>query len=130
MCTTELGRITKYIDDFEKHRVKLLALSYDDFMCHKSWLQNIKYFTPGCNMNYPIVDPNKEIMLQLNMLDLDEKDDNRKLLPSRELHIINQNNQLKLIFFPGIIGRNFDEVLRVLNSLQLAVKHKISTPTN
>eukprot|EP01018_Ginkgo_biloba_P009474 Gb_36279 [translate_table: standard] len=131
-CTTELGSIAKYIDEFEKRGVKLLALSCDDVACHKSWLQDIEAFTPGCNVNYPILaDPNREIMLQLNMLDPDEKDANGKPLASRALHIIGPDKRLKLSFlYPGTTGRNFDEVLRVLDSLQLAAKHKIATPAN
>ncbi|GLJ07569.1 hypothetical protein SUGI_0069860 [Cryptomeria japonica] len=132
VCTTELGRIANYIGEFEKRGVKLLGLSSDEVDSHRAWLPDVEACTPGCKVTYPILaDPKSEIMAKLNMLDPDEKDEIGKPLASRALHIIGPDKKLKLSFlYPGTTGRNFDEVLRVVDSLQLAAKYRVCTPAN
>lgn len=132
VCTTELGKIAAYNPEFENRGVKLLGLSTDSVEDHLGWIEDIETYTPGAPVLYPILaDPDRKITVALNMMDPDEKDANGKPLASRALHIIGPDCRLKLSFlYPGTTGRNFDEVLRVLDSLQLASKHKIATPAN
>ncbi|KAH9312363.1 hypothetical protein KI387_027398 [Taxus chinensis] len=132
VCTTELGRIARYVDDFEKRGVKLLGLSSDDVESHAAWIPDIEAFSQGSKVRYPILaDPNREIMVQLNILDPDEKDEIGKPLASRALHIVGPDKKLKLSFlYPSKVGRNFDEVLRVVDALQLATNHGVCTPAN
>ncbi|KAK9991996.1 hypothetical protein SO802_026981 [Lithocarpus litseifolius] len=132
VCTTELGKMAAYAKEFEKRGVKLVGLSCDDVQSHKEWMKDIEAYTPGCKVTYPILaDPNREIIKQLNMVDPDEKDSSGNQLPSRALHIVGPDKKVKLSFlYPASTGRNLDEVLRVLESLQKAAKHKVATPAN
>ncbi|ERN01958.1 hypothetical protein AMTRI_Chr02g266630 [Amborella trichopoda] len=132
VCTTELGKMAAYAKEFEKRGVKLLGISCDDVNSHKEWIKDIEAYTPGSNVTYPILaDPNREIIQQLNMVDPDLKDNQGKPLPSRALHIVGPDKRVKLSFlYPGTTGRNMDEVLRALDSLLLAAKHKVATPAN
>ncbi|KAK1315909.1 hypothetical protein QJS10_CPA05g00117 [Acorus calamus] len=118
VCTTELGKMAAYAEEFNKRGVKLLGLSCDDLKSHA--------------VKYPIVaDPNREIIKQLNMVDPDERDSSGNSLPSRALHIVGPDKKVKLSFlYPATTGRNMEEVVRVLESLQVAAKHKVSTPVN
>ena len=128
VCTTELGAMGKYAHEFEQRGVKLLGLSCDDIQSHKDWIPDIEAFTPGSKVTYPIIaDPNKEIIPQLNMIDPIENG------PSRALHVVGPDCKIKLSFlYPSTTGRNMDEVLRALDSLLMAAKHKnkIATPVN
>ncbi|KAI4344724.1 hypothetical protein L6164_011918 [Bauhinia variegata] len=132
VCTTELGKMAQYSEEFRQRGVKLLGLSCDDVQSHKEWIKDIEAYTPGCKVDYPIIaDPDREIIKQLNMVDPDEKDSNGSQVPSRALHIVGPDNKIKLSFlYPASTGRNMDEVVRVLESLQKASKFKIATPAN
>ncbi|RWR94400.1 1-Cys peroxiredoxin [Cinnamomum micranthum f. kanehirae] len=133
VCTTELAKMAQYLEEFEKRGVKLLGLSCDDLQSHTEWIKDIEAFTgSGCKVRYPIVaDPNREIIKQLNMVDPDEKDSNGNSLPSRALHIVGPDKKVKLSFlYPASTGRNMDEVLRAVESLLKAAKHKVATPCN
>ncbi|MCO5548268.1 hypothetical protein L7F22_022909 [Adiantum nelumboides] len=132
VCTTELGSIARYVPEFEKRNVKIIGISNDSVEDHKGWIKDIEAFNSGVKISYPILeDPNREITSQLNMVDPDEKDEKGRPLPSRALHIIGPEKTIKLSFlYPGTTGRNFDEVLRCLDSLLLAAKKKIATPAN
>ncbi|KAI4335050.1 hypothetical protein L6164_013733 [Bauhinia variegata] len=132
VCTTELGKMAQYSNEFYQRGVKLLGLSCDDVQSHKDWIKDIEAYTPGCKVDYPIIaDSNREIIKQLNMVDPDEKDSNGSQVPSRALHIVGPNKKIKLSFlYPASTGRNMDEVMRVLESLQKASKFKIATPAN
>ncbi|XP_057821302.1 1-Cys peroxiredoxin B [Cryptomeria japonica] len=89
VCTTKVERIANYIGEFEKRGVKLLSLSSNEVDSHKAWLPDVEACTPGSKVTYPIlVVPKAEIMVKLNMLDLDEKDEIGKPLASRTLHIV------------------------------------------
>ncbi|KAH7301673.1 hypothetical protein KP509_23G037600 [Ceratopteris richardii] len=132
VCTTELGSIAKYLPEFEKRKVKLVGISNDSVDDHKAWIKDIEAFTPGVSISYPILgDPKGEITRNLNMLDPNEKDKTGKPLPSRALHFIGPDKTIKAsIVYPGSTGRNFDEVIRCLDSLLLASQKKIATPAN
>ncbi|KAJ0978688.1 hypothetical protein J5N97_014162 [Dioscorea zingiberensis] len=132
VCTTELGKIAEYADEFNRRGIKLLGLSCDDLRSHKEWIKDIEAFTPACRVTYPIIaDPNREVIKQLNMVDPDEKDTNGNSVPSRALHIVGPDKRVKLSFlYPASTGRNMEEVLRVVESLQAAAKHKVATPVN
>ncbi|KAM0947559.1 putative thioredoxin-dependent peroxiredoxin [Dioscorea sansibarensis] len=132
VCTTELGKIAEYADEFNRRGVQLLGLSCDQIESHKEWIKDIEAFTPGCRVTYPIIaDPNREVIMKLNMVDPDEKDSNGHCVPSRALHVVGPDKKVKLSFlYPASTGRNMDEVLRVVESLQTAAKHKVATPVN
>ncbi|KAI3741761.1 hypothetical protein L1987_59437 [Smallanthus sonchifolius] len=132
VCTTELGAMAAYADKFGQRGVKLLGLSCDDVQSHKEWIKDIEAFNKGKKVTYPIAaDPNREIIKQLNMVDPDEKDPGGQIIPSRALHIVGPDKKVKLSFlYPASTGRNMDEVVRVLDSLIKASKHKIATPVN
>ncbi|KAK7319237.1 hypothetical protein RJT34_03955 [Clitoria ternatea] len=131
VCTTELGKMAQYSKEFYQRGVKLLGLSCDDLQSHNEWIKDIEAYTPGAKVNYPIIaDRNREIIKQLNMVDPDEKDSDGNL-PSRALHIVGPDMKIKLSFlYPATTGRNMDEVLRVIESLQKASKFKVATPAN
>ncbi|KAG0464466.1 hypothetical protein HPP92_020535 [Vanilla planifolia] len=132
VCTTELAEMAFYAPEFEKRGVKLIGLSCDDVSSHKNWIKDIEAFKPGCKVRYPImVDPERELIKQLNMVDPDEKDALGQQLPSRALHIVGPDKRVKLSYlYPASTGRNTDEVLRVVESLLTASKHKVATPVN
>ncbi|GER51751.1 1-Cys peroxiredoxin [Striga asiatica] len=132
VCTTELGMMAAYADKFAERGVKLLGLSCDDVESHNTWIQDIEAYNKGAKVTYPIAaDPNRHIIEQLNMVDPDEKDSSGGHVPSRALHIVGPDKKIKLSFlYPASTGRNMDEVVRVLDSLQRACKHKIATPAN
>ncbi|KAF8401235.1 hypothetical protein HHK36_012166 [Tetracentron sinense] len=132
VCTTELGMMAAYAEKFDKLGAKLLGISCDDLQSHNDWIKDIEAYTPGCKVKYPICgDRNGEIIKQLNMVDPDEKDANGKPLPSRALHIVGPNKKVKASFlYPASTGRNMDEVVRVMESLKKAEKHRIATPVN
>ncbi|XP_062170009.1 1-Cys peroxiredoxin [Alnus glutinosa] len=132
VCTTELGQMAAQAPEFARLGVKLVGLSCDDLQSHNEWIKDIEAYTPGCKVTYPILaDPNREIIKQLNMVDPDEKDSAGNPLPSRALHIVGPDKRVKLSFlYPATTGRNMDEVVRVLESLQKASKYKVATPAN
>ncbi|XP_065863908.1 1-Cys peroxiredoxin [Euphorbia lathyris] len=132
VCTTELGKMAAYGPEFEKRGVKLLGLSCDDVLSHVEWIKDVEAHTPGCKVTYPIIaDPNRKILHQLNMVEPDDKDGSGNTVPSRALHIVDPDKKIKLSFlYPASTGRNMDEVMRVLDSLQRAANHKIATPVN
>ncbi|CAK9138834.1 unnamed protein product [Ilex paraguariensis] len=131
VCTTELGTIAAYADEFAQRGTKLLGLSCDDIQSHYQWIKDIEAYS-GHKVTYPIIaDPKREIIHQLNMVDPDEKDSQGNTVPSRALHIVGPDKRIKLSFlYPASTGRNMDEVVRVLESLQMAAKYKVATPAN
>ncbi|XP_078436136.1 1-cysteine peroxiredoxin 1 [Wolffia australiana] len=132
VCTTELGKMAEYAEEFNKRGVKLLGLSCDDLQSHHDWIKDIEAFTPGCKVGYPIIaDPTRELLKELNMVDPEEKDSSGAHLPSRALHIVSPDKKVKLSFlYPATTGRNMDEVLRVLESLQKSAARPVATPVN
>ncbi|CAL1280649.1 unnamed protein product [Larinioides sclopetarius] len=134
VCTTELGEVAKLAPEFEKRNVKLIALSCDDVLSHKKWIEDIKVFAclKGEGFPFPIIaDEKRERAVQLGMLDPDEKDKAGMPLTCRAVFIIGPDKKLKLsILYPATTGRNFSEVLRVVDSLQLTMNKKVATPAN
>lgn len=131
VCTTELSHAQKLFPEFEKRGVKMAALSCDDVDSHKGWINDIKFYTDN-KFNYPIIaDPKRELAVQLGMVDPDEKDAAGLPLTCRAVFIIGPDAKLKLsLLYPATTGRNFDEILRVIDSLQLTATKKVATPVN
>uniref|UniRef100_A0A0C9S7L7 Peroxiredoxin n=1 Tax=Wollemia nobilis TaxID=56998 RepID=A0A0C9S7L7_9CONI len=130
VCTTELGAVGKLMPEFEKRGVKVLALSYNDAESHKAWISDIESYTPGARVTYPIIaDPNREIALNYGMLDPAEKDAAGIPLTARAVFVIGPDKTVKLsILYPATTGRNFAEILRVLDSLLLTANYSVATP--
>ncbi len=136
VCTTELGYMAKLKPEFDKRGVKIICLSVDPVDKHKQWAQDIKE-TQGHAPNYPMIgDTDLSISKAYDMLpaDLDGTCEGRTPADNqtvRNVFVIGPDKKVKLqIAYPMTTGRNFDEVLRVVDSLQLTAKHKVSTPVN
>src|SRR3979411_734491 len=136
ICTTELGYMAKIKPEFDKRGVKIIGLSVDPVENHAKWSNDIKE-TQGFAPNYPMIgDTDLSIAKAWGMLPADVTGDASKRTaadnsPFRNVYSIGPDKKIKLILvYPMTTGRNFDEVLRVLDSLQLTAKHKVSTPVN
>jgi len=133
VCTTELARVANLAVEFKKRNVKLIALSCNDVDSHKGWIEDIKsYGSYSGEWPYPIIaDPNRELAIEFGMIDPDEKDATGLPLTCRAVFIIGPDKTLKAsILYPSTTGRSFDEVLRVVDSLQLTTKHRVATPAD
>jgi 1-Cys peroxiredoxin 6 len=132
VCTTELGRVQKLHGEFSKRGVKLIALSCDSTESHKGWIKDILAFNNLSNFDYPIIaDPNRDVATLYGMMDPDEKDSKGMPLTCRAVFVIGPGKRLKLsILYPATTGRNFDELLRVVDSLQLTATKKVATPVD
>ncbi|HEY6583349.1 MAG TPA: peroxiredoxin [Gaiellaceae bacterium] len=136
VCTTELGYMAQIKPEFDKRNVKIIGLSVDPTDKHEQWANDIEE-TQGAAPNYPIVgDDNFEISKAYGMLAGDVSGDAAERTPVdnqtvRNVFVIGPDKKIKLILvYPMTTGRNFDEVLRVIDSLQLTAKHQVSTPVN
>jgi alkyl hydroperoxide reductase subunit AhpC len=136
VCTTELGYMARIKPEFDRRNVKIIGLSVDSAEDHERWAKDIEE-TQGEAPNYPIVgDPDFEISKAYGMLPADVSGDAKARTPAdnqtvRNVFVIAPDKTIKLILvYPMTTGRNFDEVLRVIDSLQLTAKHKVSTPVN
>jgi alkyl hydroperoxide reductase subunit AhpC len=127
VCTTELGEVAKLKPEFEKRNVKALALSVDDVDSHKGWVGDIEE-TQKTTLNYPILaDPDKKVS---DLYDMIHPNANNTLTV-RSVFIIDPQKKLRLTFtYPPSTGRNFDEILRVIDSLQLTDNYSVATPVN
>ncbi|ONG41565.1 peroxidase [Alkanindiges hydrocarboniclasticus] len=127
VCTTELGFTAKLKDEFAKRNVKAIALSVDDVESHKGWINDINE-TQGCQVNFPIIaDQDRKVSELYGFIHPNASD----TLTVRSLVIIDPNKKVRLIItYPASTGRNFHEVLRVIDSLQLTDNHKVATPAN
>jgi len=127
VCTTELGAASKYKDKFEKRNVKMVALSVDGVESHKEWIKDIDE-TQHTKVDFPIIaDEDKKVSNLYDMIH--PKADNT--LTVRSVYVIAPNKTIMLtITYPASTGRNFDELLRVIDSLQLTADYKVSTPAN
>lgn len=132
VCTTELGMVIKTMSEFEKRGVKVIALSCDDVESHKGWAKDIEGYIKCGEMKYPIIsDVKRELAVKLGMLDPVEKDKGGLPLTCRAVFIIGPDKKLKLsMLYPATTGRNFDEILRVVDSLKLTQEKKVATPAN
>ncbi len=136
VCTTELGYMAKIKPEFDRRNVKIIGLSVDPTGEHEKWASDIEE-TQGARPNYPLIgDDNFEISKLYGMLAADTSGDAGARTPAdnqtvRNVFVIGPDKKVKLILvYPMTTGRNFDEVLRVIDSLQLTAKHKVSTPVN
>jgi alkyl hydroperoxide reductase subunit AhpC len=136
VCTTELGYMAKIKPEFEKRNVKVIGLSVDPVDSHSGWARDIEE-TQGAAPNYPIIgDADFEVSMLYGMLAPDVAGDPGDRTPAdnqtvRNVFVIGPDKKVKLILvYPMTTGRNFDEVLRVIDSLQLTADHKVATPVN
>ena len=136
VCTTELGYMAKIKPDFDSRNVKIIGLSVDPLDNHEKWAADIEE-TQGTAPNYPIIgDADFNVARLYGMLPADVDGDPTQRTPAqnqtvRNVFVIGPDKTLKLILvYPMTTGRNFDEVLRVIDSLQLTDKHKVATPVN
>ncbi|XP_067846823.1 peroxiredoxin-6 isoform X2 [Heptranchias perlo] len=135
VCTTELGRAAKMAPEFQKRKVKMIALSIDSVQDHHGWSQDINAYIgePLVQMlPFPIIaDEKRELAVQLGMLDPAERNKEGLPLTARAVFVIGPDKTLKLsILYPATTGRNFDEILRVIDSLQLTAYKKVATPVD
>ena len=127
VCTTELGTVAKYMNEFKKRNVKVVALSVDGIESHKGWIKDINE-TQKTTVNFPIIaDEDKKVSTLYDMIH--PNSDNKMTV--RSIYVIGPDKKVKLmITYPASTGRNFDELLRVIDSLQLTMYHKVATPAN
>jgi alkyl hydroperoxide reductase subunit AhpC len=127
VCTTELGRVAALKPEFDKRNVKVIGLSVDPLDSHKSWAGDIAE-TQGQELNFPLIaDPDRKVADLYDMIHPNAND----TLTVRSVFIIGPDKKVKLIItYPASTGRNFDEVLRVIDSLQLTAKHSVATPVD
>ena len=127
VCTTELGYTAKLKDEFSKRNVKAIALSVDDAESHKGWIQDINE-TQDTTVNFPILaDQDRKVSTLYDFIHPNASE----TLTVRSLVIIDPNKKVRLIItYPASTGRNFHEVLRVVDSLQLTDNYKVATPAN
>jgi alkyl hydroperoxide reductase subunit AhpC len=136
VCTTELGYVAKLKSEFDKRNLKVIGLSIDSVDDHRKWSKDIEE-TQGVAPNYPMIgDPNLEVAKLYDMLPAETTGaaagrsaaDNFTV---RNVYIIGPDKKIKLIItYPMTTGRNFDEILRVVDSIQLTAAHKVATPAN
>jgi alkyl hydroperoxide reductase subunit AhpC len=136
VCTTELGYMAKIKPEFDKRNVKVIGLSVDPMENHSGWLADIEE-TQGHLPNYPIIaDSDFEVSKKYGMLPASVEGDPKERTPAdnqtvRNVFVVGPDKKIKLVLvYPMTTGRNFDEVLRVIDSLQLTAKHRVATPVN
>jgi alkyl hydroperoxide reductase subunit AhpC len=136
ICTTELGYMAKVKPEFDKRNTKIIGLSVDPTGKHEEWAKDIEE-TQGAAPNYPIIgDDNFVVSKMYGMLAADISGDAADRTPAdnqtvRNVFVIGPDKKVKLVLvYPMTTGRNFDEVIRVIDSLQLTANHKVSTPVN
>ena len=136
VCTTELGYMARIEPEFTKRNAKLIGLSVDPVDSHSRWLTDIEE-TQGAKVNYPLIgDHDLKVAKLYEMLPAEEPGTSEGRTPAtnqtvRTVYVIGPDKKIKLLLaYPMTTGRNFDEILRVIDSLQLTVKHKVATPAN
>jgi thioredoxin-dependent peroxiredoxin len=135
VCTTELGYMAKIEPEFKKRNAKLIGLSVDPVGRHEEWSRDIEE-TQGSKVNYPMIgDADLKVAKLYNMLPADEVGADGRTAANnatvRSVFVIGPDKKIKLMLtYPMTTGRNFDEILRVLDSMQLTAKHKVATPVN
>ncbi|WP_426091554.1 peroxiredoxin [Flavobacterium sp. DSR3-2] len=127
VCTTELGTVANYYPEFEKRNVKVIALSVDGVDSHMEWIKDINE-TQNTTVNFPIIaDEDKHIAELYDMIHPNANES----LTVRSVFIVAPDKKIKLtLTYPASTGRNFDELLRVIDSLQLTAKYSVATPAN
>jgi thioredoxin-dependent peroxiredoxin len=136
VCTTELGTMAGLEGEFQKRGAKIIGLSVDPASSHAKWAIDIEE-TQGHKVNYPMIgDPELKVAKLYNMLPADSGETSEGRTPAnnaavRTVFVIGPDKKIKLMLaYPMSTGRNFDEIIRVLDSIQLTSKHKVSTPAN
>ncbi|MBD0833574.1 peroxiredoxin [Aestuariibaculum sediminum] len=127
VCTTELGTVAKYKEEFAKRNVKVVALSVDGLESHKGWVNDINE-TQNTTVNFPIIaDEDRKVSELYDMIHPNASEK----FTVRSVFVIGDDKKVKLIItYPASTGRNFEELLRVIDSLQLTAYHKVATPAN
>ena len=127
VCTTELGTVAKLKPEFDKRNVRVIALSVDDVASHNRWLNDIEE-TQGTEVSFPILgDADRKVSTLYDMIHPNASD----TLTVRSVFVIDPSKKIRLtLTYPASTGRNFDELLRVIDSLQLTDSHKVATPAN
>ena len=127
VCTTELGTVAKLKADFDKRNTKVIAISVDPIDSHQGWVPDINE-TQGTNVNFPIIaDPDRKVADLYGMIHPNAND----TLTVRSVFVIGPDKKIKLmITYPASTGRNFQEILRVIDSLQLTAKYSVATPAD
>ena len=127
VCTTELGYVARCKPDFEKRGVKVIGLSVDPTDSHQRWAADIEE-TQGTALNFPVIaDPDHKIAELYDMIHPEISD----IFTVRSVFVIGPDKKVKLMFtYPASTGRNFEEILRVIDSLQLTAKYSVATPVN
>src|SRR5690348_16343065 len=136
VCTTELGYMAGLEPDFKKRNTKIIGLSVDPVASHGKWASDIEE-TQGHKVNYPMIgDPELKIAKLYDMLPADAGETSEGRTPAnnatvRTVYVVGPDKKIKMMLsYPMSTGRNFDEILRVIDSLQLTVKHQVATPVN
>jgi len=137
VCTTELAKVIDYQDKFKARNVKMIALSCDSVEDHLGWSKDVESFNERQGrerkeLAYPIIaDPERKLATKFGMLDPDEIDNKGIPLPARAVFVIGADKKMKLsILYPATTGRNFDEIIRVIDSLQLTATKRVATPVD
>ncbi len=127
VCTTELGAAAKLKPEFDKRNVKIIGLSVDPSVSHLEWAKDIEE-TQGVKLNFPVIaDPDKKVADLYEMIHPNASD----TATVRSVFVVGPDKKIKLsLTYPASTGRNFDEILRVVDSLQLTAKHSVATPAN
>ena len=127
VCTTELGTVANYVPEFQKRNTKVIALSVDGLDSHKEWIKDINE-TQNTEVNFPIIaDEDKKVANLYDMLHPNASDK----FTVRYVFVIGPDKKIKLtLTYPASTGRNFDELLRVIDSLQLTANYSVATPAN
>jgi alkyl hydroperoxide reductase subunit AhpC len=127
VCTTELGYMAKLKPEFEKRGVKVLGLSVDPVDSHKKWARDIEE-TQGAALNFPVIADSEQTVARLYDMIHPEVSD---VFTVRTVYVIGPDKKVKaMITYPASTGRNFDEILRVVDSIQLTAKYSVATPVN
>jgi alkyl hydroperoxide reductase subunit AhpC len=127
VCTTELGTVARLKPEFDKRNTKVIGLSVDPLDSHGEWSKDIEE-TQGTAVNFPLIaDPDKKVADLYDMIQPNASD----TMTVRSVFIVGADNKIKLtLTYPASTGRNFDEILRVIDSLQLTANHKVATPSD
>ncbi len=127
VCTTELGAVAKLKPEFEKRGIKVIGLSVDGIKDHEGWSKDIEE-TQGTKLNFPLIaDPDRKVSDLYDMIHPNAND----TLTVRSVFVIDSNKKVRLsITYPASTGRNFDEILRAIDSLKLTSDHQVATPVN
>jgi alkyl hydroperoxide reductase subunit AhpC len=127
VCTTELGAVAKIKSEFDKRNTKVIAVSVDPLSDHRGWINDINE-TQNTNVNFPLIaDPDRKVAVLYDMIHPNASEN----VTVRSVFIIGPDKKIKLtLTYPASTGRNFDEIIRVLDSLQLTANYSVATPAN